>query len=307
MTLCLRLHHIGLAVVLTLILALPSLAVAQPDVHPYVKTPWTWHEDPDLSTRPLGPVAGEYSVQYQLGEMKVDEYLSPAQRFPLPLSSDGKAFITSNFGYRYLNGTYDEHFGLDLRAASGTPVYAINGGTVTVADGDPCGAAGRWIEIDHGNGWFSRYMHLSSLASGISVGARVNSGQEIGRSGASGYCSNTYYDAHLHFEIRHRNGGVMIPYDPVAFYTTFTSYHEVYKDENNGNPYIPTQRRSDQGIWTYLVQDSLVWHGYSLAVDGIFGSQTESVVKQFQQAQGITVDGIVGPVTWGRLMGKMGR
>jgi len=33
-------------------------------------------------------------------------------------------------------------------------------------------------------------------------------------------------------------------------------------------------------------------------IDGVFGAQTEAAVKAFQQARGITVDGIVGPITW---------
>ena len=38
-----------------------------------------------------------------------------------------------------------------------------------------------------------------------------------------------------------------------------------------------------------------------LAVDGVFGTQLETAVKQFQQGAGLTVDGIVGPATWAAL------
>jgi peptidoglycan hydrolase-like protein with peptidoglycan-binding domain len=38
-----------------------------------------------------------------------------------------------------------------------------------------------------------------------------------------------------------------------------------------------------------------------LAVDGVFGPQVETAVKQFQQGAGLTVDGIVGPATWAAL------
>jgi hypothetical protein len=41
--------------------------------------------------------------------------------------------------------------------------------------------------------------------------------------------------------------------------------------------------------------------GYSLQIDGWYGPLTETAVRNFQRSQGITVDGIVGPVTIGRL------
>ena len=45
--------------------------------------------------------------------------------------------------------------------------------------------------------------------------------------------------------------------------------------------------------------------GRGLAVDGIFGSKTATAVRSFQQALGITVDGIVGPLTWRALVSGM--
>jgi peptidoglycan hydrolase-like protein with peptidoglycan-binding domain len=42
--------------------------------------------------------------------------------------------------------------------------------------------------------------------------------------------------------------------------------------------------------------------GHSTAIDGIFGPATESAVRSVQAAAGVTVDGIVGPVTWEKLM-----
>ena len=41
-----------------------------------------------------------------------------------------------------------------------------------------------------------------------------------------------------------------------------------------------------------------------LTVDGVFGPQLETAVKQFQQGAGLTVDGIVGPATWAALPGR---
>lgn len=291
---------------LILVLLVSGQALGQHTAdEPYLRTPWAWHDNPDLSTRPLGYPADTFSVQYTLGTFKPDEYLFPAATFPIDLDANGEAYINSNFGYRYLNGTYDEHFGVDLETGTGDPIYAINGGTVTVADSDNCGAAGRWVEIKHSGGWYSRYFHLQTV--GVVDGEVVSAGEQIGTSGGSGFCEDSYYGDHLHLEIRHLNSSTMIPYDPIAFFTTYSTYRwDVYQD-NDGKPYIPTQQNGDQGIWTYLVQDSLVWHGYSLSVDGIFGSQTENVVEQFQSDQGITVDGIVGPETWAYDMGKMNK
>lgn len=53
----------------------------------------------------------------------------------------------------------------------------------------------------------------------------------------------------------------------------------------------------------HTLQERLnAWHptyGYSaIAVDGAFGSHTESTVRDFQQHAGLTVDGVVGPTTW---------
>src|SRR5258706_16239641 len=51
------------------------------------------------------------------------------------------------------------------------------------------------------------------------------------------------------------------------------------------------------------LQDLLNQDGFQLAVDGLFGPDTESVVKRFQREQSIDDDGIVGPFTWAALLG----
>lgn len=63
----------------------------------------------------------------------------------------------------------------------------------------------------------------------------------------------------------------------------------------------PEIRRGAQGDWVRTLQTLLNGHGANLAVDGDFGPATEAAVRAFQGVQGIGQDGIVGPVTWGRL------
>jgi len=66
-------------------------------------------------------------------------------------------------------------------------------------------------------------------------------------------------------------------------------------------PSLPILRRGSQGKDVEYLQDILNHFGYSLKVDGIFGSRTEEAVKRFQHSRYLLVDGIVGSVTWGAL------
>ncbi|GIV97552.1 MAG: N-acetylmuramoyl-L-alanine amidase [Herpetosiphonaceae bacterium] len=64
----------------------------------------------------------------------------------------------------------------------------------------------------------------------------------------------------------------------------------------------PIVQRGHSGERVKTVQYLLRARGYSITVDGIFGSGTESAVKSFQSSKGLTVDGIVGPQTWEALI-----
>lgn len=64
----------------------------------------------------------------------------------------------------------------------------------------------------------------------------------------------------------------------------------------------PTLSRGSQGPAVRVLQESLTTLGYNPGpVDGIFGPLTEAAVKAFQTDRKITVDGIVGPQTWGEI------
>ncbi|MBK9181429.1 MAG: peptidoglycan-binding protein [Acidimicrobiales bacterium] len=67
----------------------------------------------------------------------------------------------------------------------------------------------------------------------------------------------------------------------------------------------PTLRRGDSGPAVTLLQQRLVVHGWGLLlgpVDGQFGRRTEEVVRHHQYANGLPVDGVCGPETWGTLL-----
>jgi peptidoglycan hydrolase-like protein with peptidoglycan-binding domain len=65
---------------------------------------------------------------------------------------------------------------------------------------------------------------------------------------------------------------------------------------------FPLVRKGDQNHPVKTLQYLLRARGHSVAVDGIFGPQTDAAVRAFQQQKGLAVDGIVGPNTWGALI-----
>lgn len=87
---------------------------------------------------------------------------------------------------------------------TGDAVVAAAAGKVTRVDNEGNVSYGRWIEIDHGNGYRTRYAHLSSQI--VSMGQSVSQGQKIGAVGNTGGSSG----AHLHYELR-RNGVAIRP------------------------------------------------------------------------------------------------
>ena len=65
----------------------------------------------------------------------------------------------------------------------------------------------------------------------------------------------------------------------------------------------PTTRRGSKGIYVCTAQDALTTLGYNTGgLDGIFGANTDNAVRQYQARKNISVDGIIGPITWNNLM-----
>lgn len=104
-----------------------------------------------------------------------------------------EAPLTSGFGLRFLGVRPDIHRGVDLGVPTGTRVFAMAGGTVRFAG--TMSGFGNVIWIDHANGFTSIYAHLSVI--GVQTDQRVDAGDPIGASGASGSVTAP----HLHFEV----------------------------------------------------------------------------------------------------------
>ncbi|QSF47610.1 M23 family metallopeptidase [Paenibacillus tianjinensis] len=110
--------------------------------------------------------------------------------------------ITSSFGYRSdpFEGVSAYHSGIDIAGSIGDPVYAAMDGEVTASE--QMGARGKYIILKHSNGLETWYMHLNGMT--VSVGDKVNKGQQIGTLGNTGRSTGP----HLHFQVVKQNKAV---------------------------------------------------------------------------------------------------
>ena len=114
------------------------------------------------------------------------------------------SYITSGFGGRAdpFGGGGQYHKGIDFKASVGDPVLTVADGVVSFS-GVKSGY-GNVVDVDHGNGYVTRYAHNSRLV--VRVGDLVRVGQEIAKAGSTGRSTG----AHVHFEVW-ENGNVVNP------------------------------------------------------------------------------------------------
>jgi murein DD-endopeptidase MepM/ murein hydrolase activator NlpD len=108
----------------------------------------------------------------------------------------GEIDLSSGFGVRSdpFLGRPALHSGLDFRSNTGDPVRATATGVVETAGWN--GGYGKMVEIDHGNGFSTRYGHMSEI--NVKAGQQIKIGQIIGRVGSTGRSTGP----HLHYETR---------------------------------------------------------------------------------------------------------
>ncbi|MFI0959923.1 peptidoglycan DD-metalloendopeptidase family protein [Streptomyces sp. NPDC021080] len=116
---------------------------------------------------------------------------SSSSGYTLPVDSS-----TVGTGYKVAGSMWSSgyHTGVDFVVPTGTTIKSIAAGTVVSAGWG--GAYGNQVVIQHADGKYSQYAHMSSLS--VSAGQTVTEGQQIGLSGATGNVTGP----HLHFEIR---------------------------------------------------------------------------------------------------------
>lgn len=115
--------------------------------------------------------------------------------------------VSSHFNPRRLHpvtGRIAPHNGVDLATPTGTPILSTGDGIVTRVGSHPY--AGKYIDIDHGGTYTTRYLHLHKIL--VRKGTAIKRGQKIALSGNTGRSTGP----HLHFEF-HINGR---PVDPLT-------------------------------------------------------------------------------------------
>ncbi len=115
-----------------------------------------------------------------------------------------RGWISSYFGYRTdpFNGRIAHHDGIDIAGKEGSEIIAVAAGVVTWA-GRRYGY-GNLVEINHGNGYVTRYGHNKEVL--VKVGDTVKKGQALSLMGSTGRSTGP----HVHFEVI-RNGRVVDP------------------------------------------------------------------------------------------------
>jgi murein DD-endopeptidase MepM/ murein hydrolase activator NlpD len=136
------------------------------------------------------------TMRKEQGDRSLAELSAFRQRFISPVA--GRR--TSRFGaQRILNGIEKRpHYGVDLAAPAGTPVRSPAEGVISLADEDLY-FEGSMVVIDHGQGFLSKYLHLSRVD--VEPGQRVQRGEVIGAVGPRGRSTG----AHLCWRLKWRD------------------------------------------------------------------------------------------------------
>lgn len=116
--------------------------------------------------------------------------------------------VTSRFGVVRSGGS--RHKGVDLVGQGSKHIYPINSGTVSHGGYDP-GGYGNYVIVNHGNGYWSLYAHMSKMY--VKIGQSVDKTTILGVEGSTGRSTGS----HLHLEVRKGSNSSSNAIDPMQF------------------------------------------------------------------------------------------
>ena len=169
---------------------------------PLIALPEGDEEEPDAAS-PADKILADFIEQAD--RLHALETILPSVPLVKPVEH---YYISSSYGRRRdpFSKRWALHSGVDMASSWKTPVMVTAPGTVTFVGRN--GPYGRMVEVDHGNGFSTRYGHLTKAV--VEKGATVALGDRIGLMGSTGRSTGT----HLHYEIRFND----TPLNPLKFF-----------------------------------------------------------------------------------------
>ncbi|MCD9004851.1 peptidoglycan-binding protein [Luteimonas sp. XNQY3] len=213
-------------------------------------------------------------------------------RFMLPSQAGIAPHVTGHYGEqrgeRAHGGTDFNYVGGQAGINLAHPtVHSPVAGVVTLS-----GGAFGTVKIRDAQGYSHEILHLDGRH--VAAGQTIAAGDPIGTMGGRGPDGADQYARHVHDQLRDPQGALL---SPEAFWNRAPA---AVRGEANADGLL---REGGRGDDVRDLQTALAGLGFTdardraLQIDGVFGARTTEAVRAFQQAQGLDVDGIVGPAT----------
>jgi len=240
-------------------------------------------------------------------------------KYKNPVLRKGGHKVTSPFGMRTIWGKKQMHNGIDLVGEGATLDYIIAFADGEVKISKYSLTAGEYVRLYHGNGNYTRYLHMKKGSRTVKAGDKVLKGQVLGYMGATGNVTG----AHLHFDVN-VNGKYVDPAPYLEGVKEFDNTPNKVKDWQLAaiDDGFKFEKYGADGKWgseceavakkavckkraTYKYKSltKIVQRAVGVAVDGKFGKNTRTAVINWQKLVGLTPDGCVGPESWKKLLG----
>lgn len=243
-------------------------------------------------------------------------------KYKNPVLKKGGHKVTSPFGMRTIWGKKQMHNGIDLVGVTDGKsaldyIIAFDDGVVKVSKYSL--TAGEYVQLDHGNSNYTRYLHMKKGSRAVKAGDKVFKGQVLGYMGATGNVTG----AHLHFDIN-VNGRYVDPAPYLEGTKEFDKTPSKIKewqlaaiadgfkfpkfgaDGKWGSECLAVAKKAvckKRLTYKYKNLTKFVQKSVGVTADGKFGKKTRTAVINWQKLVGITPDGCVGQMSWKKLLG----
>ncbi|MBO5210459.1 MAG: peptidoglycan DD-metalloendopeptidase family protein [Clostridia bacterium] len=240
-------------------------------------------------------------------------------KYKNPVLRKGGHKVTSPFGMRTIWGKKQMHNGIDLVGEGATLDYIIAFADGVVKISKYSLTAGEYVSLYHGNGNYTRYLHMKKGSRTVKAGDKVLKGQVLGYMGATGNVTG----AHLHFDVN-VNGKYVDPAPYLEGVKEFENTPNKVKDWQlaaiadgfkfpkygaDGKWGAECESVAKKAVckkrvtYKYKSLTKIVQRAVGVTVDGKFGKNTRTAVINWQKLVGLTPDGCVGPESWKKLLG----